>query len=126
MTKYADFYHCQICGHVVSIAHSGNPALVCCGQPMTLLEPKTSDTGLEKHVPVIVPNGESTVIKVGSVEHPMTEEHYISFIELEMRNGQRIRAKLSDKPEAEFNVKADDIAAAYEYCTLHGLWVARQ
>ena len=126
MTNYGDFYHCQVCGHVVSIVHEGNPTLVCCEQPMTLLIAKTADTGKEKHVPVIVPGDGSTLIKVGSVEHPMTPEHYISFIEVVAKDTKRTRANLTDKPEAEFMIDSNEIAAVYEYCNLHGLWAAYQ
>lgn len=126
MTNYGDFYYCELCGHVVSIAHEGSPTLTCCGQPMQLLEAKTSGTGEEKHIPVIIPNGDTTIVKVGPTDHVMMEKHYVSFIELEMKDKERIRARLTDKPEAEFKIKADDIEAAYEYCNLHGLWVARQ
>lgn len=125
MTNYADLYHCEICGHVVGIAHEGSPTLTCCGQPMQLLEAKTSGPGEEKHVPVIVPNGDTSIVKVGPTEHVMMEKHYVSFIELELVSGERIRARVTDKPEAEFNVKSEDIKAAYEYCNLHGLWVVR-
>ncbi|MDD5018631.1 MAG: desulfoferrodoxin [Eubacteriales bacterium] len=126
MTNYGDYYHCEICGHVVSIVQPGMPTLVCCGQKMNLLEAKTEDTGKEKHVPVIVPDGDMTTIKVGGVPHPMTEEHHIVFIEVVTKDGVYSRAKLNPtgKPEAAFNVKAEDIDAVYEYCNIHGLWKA--
>ena len=123
MTNYGDYYYCSVCGHVVSILQPGMPTLVCCGEKMSLLEAKTADAGKEKHVPVIVPNGDTTTIKVGDVPHPMTEEHHIAFIEVFTKGNQALRAKLdpTGKPEATFNVKADDIDSVYEYCTIHGL-----
>ncbi len=126
MTNYGDYYYCEICGHVVSILCPGNPSLVCCGQKMTRLEANTVDASKEKHVPVIVPEGDSTTIKVGSAPHPMTEEHHIAFIEIVRKDGRTCRARLSvdGPPEATFNVKAEDIAAVYEYCNLHSLWKA--
>jgi len=126
MTNYGDFYHCEICGQVVTIAQAGSTSLTCCGQPMNLLEAKTSGAGEEKHIPVIVPNGESTLIKVGQVPHVMTSEHYISFIEVVTKDGKIGRAKLTDTPEAVFNIKADEITQVFEYCNLHGLWVTTQ
>jgi superoxide reductase len=95
---------------------------------MTLLTPGSTDGALEKHVPVIEKDGKSVTVKVGSVPHPMTEEHYIQFIALENGAGDVIRiVKLTpaDEPEAKFNV-CDPAAPviAYEFCNLHGLWQA--
>ena len=126
MTNYGDYYYCEICGHVVSVLNPGMPTLVCCGEKMILLEAKTADAGKEKHVPVIVPNGDATTIKVGDVPHPMTEDHHIVFIEVFKKDGSSCRARLSadGAPEATFNIKADDIDTVYSYCNIHGLWKA--
>lgn len=126
MTNYGDFYHCELCGHVVSVAYPGAPTLVCCGQPMKKLEANTTDASKEKHVPVIESNGEGTLIKIGSAPHPMTAEHHIAFVEIVLKNGKRGRAKLdpAGAPEVDFPVKADDIETVYEYCNIHGLWKA--
>lgn len=126
MTNYGSYYYCEICGHVVGILCPGNPSLVCCGQKMDLLEANTVDASQEKHVPVIVPEGNSTTIKVGSVPHPMTEEHHIAFIEIVRKDGKRgiARLKVDGPPEATFNIKADEIESVYEYCNIHGLWKA--
>ena len=126
MTNYGDYYYCEECGHVVSVLVPGAPTLTCCGQDMVLLEAKTQDTGKEKHVPVIEANGDTTIIKLGSVPHPMTAEHHIEFIEVITKDGKYGRAKLdpTGAPEAEFNLKADEVAAVYAFCNLHGLWTA--
>lgn len=126
MTTYGSYYYCEICAHVVSVLCPGNPSLVCCGQKMDLLDANTVDASKEKHVPVIVPEGDSTTIKVGSVPHPMTEEHHIAFIEIVLKNGEYDRAqlKVDGPPEATFSVKADDIQTVFEYCNIHGLWKA--
>lgn len=126
MTNYGDYYYCEVCGQVVSIVNPGSPTLVCCGQKMLKLEAKTADASTEKHVPVIVPNGDKTTVNVGSVPHPMTEEHHISFIEVFKKDGQSLRAKLdpTGAPKATFDVKAEDIDTVYEYCNVHGLWKA--
>ena len=126
MTNYGDYYYCGVCGHVVSIVNPGAPTLVCCGQKMTKLEANTTDASTEKHVPVIVADGDKTTVKIGSAPHPMTEEHHISFIEVFKKDGQSLRAKLdpTGAPEATFDVKAEDIDTVYEYCNVHGLWKA--
>ena len=41
----------------------------------TELVANTTDGAYEKHVPVIEHNGDSVVVKVGSVAHPMMDVH---------------------------------------------------
>jgi len=92
---------------------------------MILLEPKKEEEGNEKHLPVVEKIGDNKIsVKVGSVEHPMTEKHYIQWIFIE--NGDRYQIKTfepKDKPEAEFDVDLDQPVKVYEYCNIHGLWM---
>ena len=122
MISKNQIYKCNICGNIVEVLHAGGGELVCCGQPMELLNEKTEDEGLEKHVPVIEKTEAGIKVKVGLVEHPMEEAHFIQWIEI-IADGQVYRKYLKpgDKPEAEFQVTADKIEAR-EYCNLHGLW----
>ena len=84
----------------------------------------TTDGAYEKHVPVIEQKGEHVVVTVGSVAHPMLDEHYIEWIVLETATGyQKKDLKPGEKPEAEYAV-TEPVVAAYEYCNLHGLWKA--
>jgi superoxide reductase len=53
MTQKYEIYKCELCGNVVEVLHSGQGELVCCGQPMRLLEEQTAEQAKEKHVPVI-------------------------------------------------------------------------
>ena len=126
MTNYRDYYYCEECGHVVAVVVPGAPTLTCCGQDMVLLTAKTEDTGKEKHVPVVVADGDAVTVKLGSVPHPMTEEQHIEFIEVITKDGKNCRAQLehTGEPEAAFNVKEQDIAAVFAFCNLHGLWTA--
>ena len=82
MTKLNQVYKCEVCGNIVEVLHTGGGELVCCNQPMNLLEANTTDAATEKHVPVIEKSGDTVTVKVGSVDHPMLNEHYIEFIEL--------------------------------------------
>jgi len=102
--------------------HTGKGELVCCGQPMELLQEKTADVGLEKHVPVIEAIDRGIEVKVGDVPHPMEEKHYIEWIEV-ITNGDSYRKflKPGDKPEAEFEIEPQKVAAR-EYCNIHDLW----
>jgi len=126
MTNYGDFYYCELCGQVVLVAVPGAPTLVCCGQEMVKLEANTKDASKEKHVPVIVDNGDTITVMIGSAPHPMTEEHHIEFIEVVRKDGKSGMTRLSPTgaPEATFNMKADEVAEVYEFCNLHGLWKA--
>jgi superoxide reductase len=122
MTKLKEVYKCEICGNIVEVLHEGIGELVCCGQPMKLLQEKTADEGKEKHVPVIEKNEEGVTIKVGSVPHPMEEKHYIEWIEIITNKGSsRKYLKPGEKPEKSFPVKAENIKARI-YCNIHGLW----
>ncbi|MEO0076444.1 MAG: desulfoferrodoxin [candidate division WOR-3 bacterium] len=122
MTALNQIYKCKICGNIVEILHTGGGTLVCCGQQMELLSEKTADVGLEKHVPVIEKTATGVKVKVGSVAHPMEEKHYIEWIQL-IADGKSYRKYLKpgDAPEAEFDIKAENITAR-EYCNIHGLW----
>lgn len=122
MTELRQIYKCNICGNIVEVLHTGVGQLVCCGQPMELLTEKTEDVGLEKHVPVIEKLGNKVKVKVGSVPHPMEQKHYIEWIQI-IADGKSCRKflKPGEKPEAEFEIKAEKIEAR-EYCNIHRLW----
>lgn len=123
MTNIGELYYCEICGNVTEVVHAGAPALVCCGQPMEKLVAQTADSAYEKHVPVMTKTENGVCVKVGSVPHPMTDAHYIAFIEV-CTEDQVLRADLDpgQEPEAEFKVCFDKVVAVRSYCNLHGLW----
>ena len=117
---------CEHCGNIVEKIRDRGVPVMCCGQPMTELVPGTTDGAAEKHVPAVTVDGNKVSVAVGSVEHPMLEEHYNEWIAVETANGvQRKALKPGEKPAAEF-VLADgeSVTAVYEYCNLHGLWKA--
>lgn len=115
-------YRCKKCGTIVQIFVPGRPSLEHCGEPMELLVEKTEDKGREKHVPVIEKIDGGYRVKVGSVAHPMAEDHWIEGIQLIFEDGVCSKAlKPGDKPEAVFMTDAQDVTAR-AYCNLHGLW----
>ena len=118
------FYKCEICGKIVAMVKETPVDTMCCGQPMRELVPGTTDGVVEKHVPVYTLEGNTVKVKVGSMEHPMTDAHHIEWIAIETENGnQRKELKPGDKPEATFAlVPRDKVKSIYEYCNLHGLW----
>ena len=122
MATKLEIYKCMICGNIVEVTHGGDGELVCCGDPMKKMAENTTDAAQEKHVPVIEKIDGGYKVKVGSVAHPMTEEHLIEWIEL-VADGTAYRAflKPGQAPEATFLIDAVQITAR-EYCNLHGLW----
>lgn len=127
MTKVGKIYKCEVCGNIVEVLHAGAGELVCCGQPMKNMVAGTTDGAAEKHVPVIEKVEGGYKVKVGSVAHPMTEAHYIEWIELicnKCGKVQRKYLKPGEAPEAVFASDSDSVTAR-EYCNLHGLWEAK-
>ena len=124
MTKLMQIYKCGVCGNTVEVVHASTGTLTCCDQPMNLLEENTTDAATEKHVPVIEKTDGGYTVKVGSVPHPMQEDHLIEWIELSA-DGIVYRQHLQpgQAPEAHFETKADRVTAR-ESCNLHGLWMA--
>lgn len=124
------FYKCPHCGNVIMKMVDSKVPVVCCGEVMQELVPNTVDASFEKHVPFVTNLIECDCegqceriikVQVGSVPHPMTTEHHISFIYIETERGG-IRIDLTDKPEAEICLCMEKPLAVYEYCNLHGLW----
>jgi superoxide reductase len=120
------FYKCNHCGNIVEVINDGGVIPVCCGDPMELLKPNSTEAAREKHIPIIEKNGDTVTVRVGSEPHPMIPEHYIMWIIL--AQGDQVQlAKLQPggEPNATFKI-ADENApvTAYEYCNLHGLWAA--
>ena len=123
MANRLGIYKCALCGIILEVLEPTEGILTCCGSHMTLLDEQTADMATEKHVPVIEKIDGGYKVTVGSTIHPMTEEHYIQWIELIA--GEKVYRqflKPTDKPEAVFNIDAENVTAR-ELCNLHGLWI---
>lgn len=120
-----DFFKCEKCGNVFIKAYTTGEHGEG-GNTLAKLTANTTDAAKEKHVPVVQVEGSKVTVTVGSVEHPMAEDHYITLIALETKNGYQV-ANLAPgaAPKAVFAVaEGDEPVAAYEYCNKHGLWKA--
>jgi len=108
MAEKLQVYKCGVCGNIVEVLHGGAGDLVCCGQPMENLTAKTADQGMEKHVPVIEKANGGIKVKIGSVPHPMEQDHYIEWIEV-LADGKAYRQFLQpgQPAEAVFNIEAE-------------------
>lgn len=122
MSKKLGVYKCEVCGNVVEVLTAGGADLMCCGQEMALQTENTTDAAVEKHVPVLEKKDGAWLVNVGSVDHPMTDAHYIEWIDISV--GDTIYRQFlspTDKPAACFPGTADGVTAR-AYCNLHGLW----
>lgn len=130
MTRLKEIYKCQVCENITEVVHSGVGELICCEESMKLMESKKEDKGGEKHVPVIekIPGNvcdekDGVKVKVGEVSHPMKEEHFIEWIEINTVDGKSGKKFLSpdSKPEVIFQTRKE-IESVRAYCNIHGLW----
>ena len=120
------YFICEHCGNIVTMVQDKGVPVFCCGQKMTPLVPDTVEAAHEKHIPVYTVEGNTVHVKVGSVDHPMLEEHFITWISLQTRQGSQIKyLKPGEAPAADFALtEGDAVEAVYAYCNLHGLWKA--
>lgn len=97
-------------------------------QPLNLEEvnANTTDGAVEKHVPVYSVENNIVNVKVGSVDHPMVEVHYIEWILIETTKGHQVAYLAPNSaPEATFVLgENESLINVYAYCNLHGLWKA--
>lgn len=120
------FYRCKRCGNIVAVVKNGGGKLVCCGEAMEEIVAGTVEASKEKHIPVYTVNGNEVTIRIGSVDHPMQDVHYIEWVVLQTKFGNQRRAlNPNDAPEVKFALLPnDEVVAVYAYCNLHGLWKA--
>ena len=117
------FYICKHCGNIVAYVNDKGVPVSCCGEKMEEIVPGTVDASKEKHIPVISVDGNKVHVTVGSVEHPMTPEHFIDWIALQTKEGNQRKVLKNGVPSADFMLcEGDEVIAAYAYCNLHGLW----
>lgn len=122
MDKEIKFYICKHCGNIVTKLVDSKVPVVCCGENMDELIPNTVDASVEKHIPVIENNGSYIIVKVGSIDHPMTLEHHISWIVVVTEKGfQTVYLEKAVLPKITLTT-SEKIYEVYAYCNLHGLW----
>lgn len=114
-------YRCEHCGNIIFKAYDSGVSVVCCGEKMGELKANVTDGAVEKHVPVVEKTGNEVTVTVGSVLHPMVEEHYIPIIAAV--NEDMAVFKLP-KPGQDPIMKTtlEGKVTAYEFCNLHGFW----
>ncbi len=122
------FLRCKVCGKIVALVNDCSSCPTkCCGEAMEEMVPNTQDGAHEKHIPVVSVEGNIVTVKVGEVDHPMMDAHYIEWIALETNMGnQRKVLKPGDAPVAQFALlPGEKVVRAIEYCNLHGLYATK-
>ena len=125
MNEEQKFFICKHCKNLVGMIKDAGVKMICCGEPMQELVANTTEAATEKHIPVVTVSGDQIVIEIGSVAHPMTEEHHIAWVYLQtQKGGQRKSLLPGEMPKVTFVLEEDQPVAAFAYCNLHGLWKA--
>ncbi len=118
------FYICKHCGNIIAMIRNCGVSVNCCGEKMHEITPGITEASAEKHIPVYETDGNTVHVTVGSVEHPMTQEHYIEWICLETEHViQYAHLDPDDGPRAKFSIcDGDEVRAVYAFCNQHNLW----
>jgi len=113
------FYVCPVCGNV--IVTTGETVVSCCGITLPPLEAEEhGDECVDEHeIRIQTDAGEYYV----SISHPMTKDHYISFIAAVSDRGVQL-AKLYPEGPAEARFRIEHVKHIYAYCNRHGLFRA--
>lgn len=107
------FYVCPICGNVIHT--TGNAVVSCCGVTLPALEPEETSDG---HL-VTIENVEDE--QFITVQHPMTKQHFISFIAF-VTSDRFQMVKLYPEGNAETRLQLRGMGHLYYYCNQHGLF----
>ena len=120
------FYYCKHCGKIIAIVKETTVPTICCGEEMSELIPGSSDGPIEKHVPVIRVNGSLVTVTVGEKLHPMTNDHFIQWVEITTDKGvARKYLEPGDTPEVHFTLcDGEKVCSIYAYCNKHKLFKA--
>ena len=122
--KSNKYYICEKCGNIHEVVNDSGVNPVCCGQKMTVLEAGVVEASHEKHIPVVSREGSVITVTVGSVIHPMSDEHSIEWVYLATDKGaERKHLAPGEEPIVRFALADGETpVAVYAYFNLHGLW----
>jgi DNA-binding XRE family transcriptional regulator/desulfoferrodoxin (superoxide reductase-like protein) len=127
------FYVCPVCGNIIHT--TGEAVISCCGITLPALEAEeteaisagstigsdstsTSNDGDSNHaLHIEVVEDEYFV----TINHPMTKEHYISFIAAISDQGIQL-TKLYPEGPAQARFKIAGVRKLFAYCNRHGLF----
>ena len=107
------FYVCPVCGNVIRT--TGETVISCCGITLPPLEPEEADATHRIQKDVVEDEYYVTV------KHPMTKDHYISFLAGVSDQGVQL-VKLYPEGNAEARFRINRVKTIYAYCNRHGLF----
>ncbi len=110
------FYVCPVCGNAIWAV--GDAGILCCGLTLPALEAEAADEEHEIHLETV--EDEQYI----GLDHPMTKEHYISFLAATSDQGMQF-IKLYPEGNAEARFKKNRLLRLYAYCNRHGLYQMR-
>ena len=116
MTR-CSFCICPVCGNI--IASTGEVSVSCHGVQLVRLEAEHVD---EDHA-IRVEHVEDELYV--HIEHPMTKQHYISFIAAVSPDRMQL-VKTYPESSAEARFKIDGVSKVYCYCNKDGLFATRR
>ena len=126
MNNNVKFFICRHCGNLIGMINDSGVPVHCCGEEMEELVPNTVEASGEKHIPVASVDGSTVTVNVGSVDHPMVDEHFIEWVYVQTdKGGQRKELKPGGDPKVVFSLGDEKPLAVYAYCNLHGLWMTK-
>ena len=119
----AKFYVCPVCGNVIQSI--GEAVISCCGITLPPAIPEPADDARAGSEPA----DDAHFMNIEIVEdeyyvtldHPMTKDHYISFIAALSDQGIQF-VKLYPEGNAEARFKRNRVEKLYAYCNRHGLF----
>ena len=110
------FYVCPVCGNVIEA--TGEAVVSCCGITLPPLDAEECDD--EHRINVETVEDEYYV----TVDHPMTKDHYISFLAAVSDDGIQLKKLYPEGPcEARFRIRA--VRKIYAFCNRHGLFLLK-
>ena len=107
------FYVCPVCGNVIQT--TGEAVISCCGITLPPLESEAPDEEHSLNIEIVEDEYYVTM------NHPMTKEHYISFIAAISDQGVQL-VKLYPEADAQARFKISRVRKLYAYCNRHGLF----
>ena len=110
------FYVCPVCGNVIEA--TGDAVVSCCGITLPPLDAEECDDEHKTNVETVEDEYYVTV------DHPMTKDHYISFLAAVSDDGIQLKKLYPEGPcEARFRIRA--VRNIYAYCNRHGLFLLK-
>ena len=109
--KKLNFYVCPDCGNLITAATE--TGVSCCGRPLLPMEPQTPEEPLS-----VEKIDDSWFV---SSSHPMTKDHYVSFVALLTGDTLFLR-RLYPEWDLQTRIPAFGHGILLWYCTQHGLF----